>query len=58
MPFEDHQRHVAVTVIVTVEEGLFLTSVGIHVRIVAVQNDVTRGIPFVGHDEQGDKHLL
>ena len=51
---EDHQRHVAVAVIVGVEEGQFLAPVGVHVRVVAVKDDVARGAPLIGKDE----HLL
>ena len=55
---EDHQRHVAVAVIVGVEEGQFLAPVGVHVRVVAVKDDVARGAPLIGKDEHRDEHLL
>ena len=39
---EHHQRHVAVAVVVGVEDGLLLLAVGVDVRVVAVKDDVAR----------------
>ena len=55
---EDHQRHVAVAVVVGVEEGLLLASVGVHVRVVAVEDDVAGNASAIGQDEHRDEHLL
>ena len=56
--FEDHERHVAVAVVVDVEETLLLAPVGVHVRVVAVKDDVSGSLAAVGQDEHRDEHLL
>ena len=55
---EYHQRHVAEAVVVGVEDGLLLLAVGVDVRVVAVQDDVARGLAPVGEDEHRDEQLL
>ena len=55
---EDHQRHVAVAVIIGVEEAQLLAPVGVHVRVVAVEDDVSGSLAAVGQNEHRDEHLL
>ena len=55
---EHHQRHVAETVVVAVEDGLLLLAVGVDVRIVAVQDDVARSLALVGENEHRDEQSL
>ena len=55
---EHHQRHEAETVVVGVEDGLFLLAVGVDVRVVAVEDDVARSLALVGENEHGDEKPL
>lgn len=55
---EHHQRHVAETVVVGVEDGLLLLAVGVDVRVVAVKDDVARSLAIIGEDEHRDEKLL
>jgi len=54
---EHHQRHKAETVVVGIEDGLFLLAVGVDVGIVAVEDDVAWSL-LVGEDEHRDEKLL
>lgn len=44
--------------VVGVEETLLLAPVGVHVRVVAVKDDVPGSLTAVGQDEHCDEHLL
>ena len=55
---EDHQRHMAVIVIVSIEEALLLTSIGIHVGVVTIKDDMAGYSSVVGQDEHSHEHLL
>ena len=55
---EHHQRHEAETVVVGVEDGLFLLAVGVDVGVVAVEDDVARSLALVGEDEHRDEQFL
>ena len=54
---EHHQRHEAETVVVGVEDGLFLLAVGVDVCVITVEDDVA-GSLLVGEDEHRDEKFL
>lgn len=55
-PLENEQRHVAILVVVIVEQGELLTAVGVRVGVVAVEDDGLRGL-LVGGDEMLNEHF-
>lgn len=55
---EDEQRHVAITVVVAVEQRELLHAVCVDVCVIAVQDDLLRRLAIIGKDEHRDKHLL
>jgi len=55
---EHHQRHVAETVVVGIEDGLLLLAVGVDVRVIAVQDDVARSLAIIGENEHRDEQFL
>ena len=55
---EDHQRHMAVAVIVSIEEALLLTSIGIHVGVVTIKDDMAGYSSVVGQNKHSHEHLL
>ena len=55
---EDHQWHIAVAVIVSIEKALLLTPVGIHVGVVTVKYDMVGNSSAVGQYEHSHEHLL
>ena len=48
----------AVVVIVSIEEALLLTSIGIHVGVVTIKDDMAGYSSVVGQDEHSHEHLL